>query len=475
MAQEFVQCEVDDDCRIAEVCISANASWNQFGQPFCLCNPYYGWVGEDCFDFSGRSIGIIVSTFFQIAVLMYMSVVLLRDSAIVAYAVRRNKQIKFSLKLTLASTCAGVLSLLTWRVLFLIATMSPSLNDRVPIGNTVTENSLSSFMRPFVVLSSCFVFIATVTISVLWVELAQATNKLKVRLVKDETKYKKIVWTTQIFFAIVMTSCIAAGRFDIGPTAVAPFLVGVNVVIFIGRHRMSKLLKEALSSHENSSRAATGGATTNNSAYFSGSSGAKREFKDARYRTRRALQVINRTALHVIVGYSIIIIGGAAYSFANNAPAASWQEFQDPNAFGFNLAAGTLVTYGLLYTFIAITVYIHRNIRKVVKPIMAEIASTQYNDAETVESKVGPTATYASALGGASAFDDNSTFRSELEARRSKDKEEEQFGDIPPPPPPLESHQRGISRPGFSIKPEYRSRITDTQRALRDDDDSLSV
>ena len=66
-------CVDDDECAIANICISGEATWNPSNVSSCGCNLWYGWKGDDCLSYSG-------TTYFAMIYPMLQAIIMLENN-----------------------------------------------------------------------------------------------------------------------------------------------------------------------------------------------------------------------------------------------------------------------------------------------------------------------------------------------------------------------------------------------------------
>jgi len=370
-------CVVDDDCAVAHLCYPANASWNEEGVAFCACNSFYGWTGDDCLTLGPLSVVQLINTLLQVGLSMAVVAVLGRDLFDYWRAFDGRLQLNASVQ-TVLYIWAGAICIFLWRFLFVLGIVLPSANDRVLQGDDQPASAFSFYAlsRPFNVGQEVFLFASILTISVVWVEVAAASRSLNARLVDNVARYRRVVIGLELFFATCMLIIGGFGRFELSGVVATPFIIGLIIMLVIGRRRMVSLLHDALRSNALSASDSHSDSFPDRTDAARAGSSDEGSSKEQRRRMRRAMLAIERTARRLIIGLIVLVVGSAAYFVVNDIPEAGWREFAEPGGFPGAQISAAVIPWVLLSLYVVCAVYAHRNAKKLIRSKLGQSTSS---------------------------------------------------------------------------------------------------
>jgi len=246
------ECTSDDDCPVARICISSLASWNVRNVSYCECNPYFGWVGPDCMEFSARTWVMASNAIVQMVFSLLVTLILVMDLAQVSKAFGRK--IPFLTPfVALEITAVGSLAMFLWRLFVVVGTLVPQLNSRLQQGpgSSSSPNRIITATAYLQVIAASTLYTSVLVVSVVWAMLAQAS--LVQRKKNYELKYKYVVRLLVFTFVVFTSLCAAFGRFDISTVATTPLLLILLLQLLYGRRQISKTLRIVIEAgHETS-------------------------------------------------------------------------------------------------------------------------------------------------------------------------------------------------------------------------------
>jgi hypothetical protein len=353
-------CTSDSDCNATGYVCYGSVTWKDdlaappLGQPqFCACSSWYGWGGEDCTSFSAMSWIQAVGDGSVLLVATALGAVLWFD---VLQMLLKRQMGWNSTSMTLVATVLGVNALFAWRLLTLATLLSPRKYDYTEYGSEKI-NVLSVIMRPFVLLTEVLAVVASLNVSVMWIEMAYRAEHMKARAITGVRHYRYAVYSTEAIFFVVMGACAALGEWALSALLALPFLLAISLTFIIGRRKMMAVLDDALRTAKS-----TASDAESNTAKATASSSKEKSVVE---RTRRAMLAVQRVSLHVVIALSLLIAVTLIYTaltFINAA--AGWKEFVRPNTISLLMLCQTLIPLCLLYAFGAIALYTHRSARK---------------------------------------------------------------------------------------------------------------
>ncbi len=353
-------CTSDYDCNATGYVCYVNVTWkNDLAAPpldqpkFCACSSWYGWGGEDCTSFSAMSWIQVAGDGVVLLLATALGVVLWYD---VLQMLLKRQMGWNSTSLTLVSTALGLQALFAWRLLTLIILLSPRKYDFTEIGSEKI-NVLSIPMRPFIVITQVFAVVASLNVSVMWIEMAYRAQHMKARAITGVRHYRHAVYSTEAIFFVVQAACAALGMWSFSALLALPFILAVAVTFIIGRHKMMEVLNVALKTAAKS----TASDTESNPTKTTASSSKEKSVEE---RTRRAMLAVQRVSLHVIIALCLLLAFSFLYTVLTLITAAGWKEFVRPNTISPVMICQTFIPLCLLYAFGAIALYTHRSARK---------------------------------------------------------------------------------------------------------------
>mmetsp|Transcript_21783 Transcript_21783/g.38503 ORF Transcript_21783/g.38503 Transcript_21783/m.38503 type:complete len:453 (-) Transcript_21783:70-1428(-) len=342
----WLPCKEDDDCRVAEVCVQAEISWNLRNVSYCHCNMYYGWTGPDCMSFSGRSTVVALCSVLMEFVCAFVVFVLSKD--LYQLWKTNNKSFKVdSLLVTLVSTLITAVLTMIWRFLFLCQVLMPSLDSRIA-GNGQAPMNLPMAVSSYVQSSQAtMTFVSTVLTSVMWIEVSSSARNRSLQLVTNVRRYRRVVYISSSTFCMLVLVTQVLGYQDLSVILTTPLMLLCAVIFAVGRHRMVKLLKQVARSSEVS---------------------LDPNGKPFRQRdpVKDALVIINRTAMYAIFGLMYVILSGVLYLMLNQSP-KGWAEYADPSTFSLVIFAGSSIVCGIIFLLVVVALYTHRQAQKVIR------------------------------------------------------------------------------------------------------------
>jgi hypothetical protein len=356
----MANCTSDSDCNETGYVCYGSVTWKHelapppLGQPhFCACSSWYGWGGEECTSFSAMSWIMAAGDGVVLLVATALGVVLWFD---VLQMLLKRQMGWNSTSLTLVSTVLGVNALFMWRLITLVVLLSPRKYDYTELGSEKI-NFLSVLMRPFILLSEVFAVVASLNVSVMWIEMAYRAEHMKARAITGVRHYRYVVYSTEALFFVVMGACAALGMWALSGLLALPFLLAVAVTFIVGRLKMMAVLDVALKTAKS-----TASDVESSSAKATASSSKDKSVVE---RTRRAMLAVQRVSLHVVIALCLLILvtlNYTALTFINAA--AGWKEFVRPNTISLLMVSQVCIPLCLLYALGAIALYTHRSARK---------------------------------------------------------------------------------------------------------------
>lgn len=236
----------------------------------------------------------------------------------------------------------------------------------------------------------------------------------------------------ELLFAITMAVIAATGAFGLAVVVCMPFVLVIGVAFVVGRQRMIKLLAGAISlvgessdsadpsegsvdakappANPASSGRAAGSFVDRATAKIrtglqaASSSNVADEGSAAR-RTRRAMVLIRKTSLHMIVAICLLVFFGVLYFLLNTDGVVSEfgnKEFANPD-FSAVTVAQMGVDASVLYIFIVLGFYSHRNSTTLAQRQRGIVQKSSFHASSSNDHSKMPTSFAPSALAAPSS------------------------------------------------------------------------
>ncbi len=361
-------CTFDFDCKVAaEVCFT-NVSWSDLddAEGFCSCSTFYGWQGENCDENGLMTYYVLFTQGFSGVLAGLMLLVSIVD---ITKLISAQKRVTFtSNTITLLSCFFSLFFFTLWCVFRILIVVDRDAYTEFVNGAEDAEkvSTWSYINRPIMFFVFLFATIASINVSVMWVEVAWRAKKMRTTVIQNPKFYRIKVYWFQGLFCVAMGGCAAAGVWDIAIFVALPFLLVIAFAFWVGRNRMQDLLGEMASSTPSSQMDTSneGGGESSKGFMF----GRVKKKKDKVAQTRRTLKSIRLTSLNVIIGVVITVLSGIFYFLFNSILAeGGWKEFSQPGTFAPPLFFSDLTANAILYILFWIYRYSHRNTVKIIR------------------------------------------------------------------------------------------------------------
>mmetsp|Transcript_19243 Transcript_19243/g.31598 ORF Transcript_19243/g.31598 Transcript_19243/m.31598 type:complete len:409 (-) Transcript_19243:38-1264(-) len=350
----FTPCKVDNDCPATKICY-IGVEWGPTTEGFCQCNTWYGYQGDNCDEFGTTTNVMLAVIIFQIVIGVVLACFALSAWFKYMYTFRKDLLSSPATLVTLTAATLAVVSFVVCRLLVVLSTASPNAHDAwTSWAEDATKTDVYTLAaRPFIFLTQLFTVVAALHVSVLWVEIANNANKMRVNNVKTVTKYRRAVVVTEILFGIAIGVVAALGKFQLSVVVGLPFITIMIVTFLVGRHRMVSLLNVTLTSSVNEGS----------------SSAEKSKEKDAIHRTRRAMRAINRCSLLVVIGLVGVLIFSLLYFIMGSTFVfdAGWKKFAPYGSFASIYLINDVMYWSMFLVQVAVLHYSYRNAMKLIR------------------------------------------------------------------------------------------------------------
>jgi hypothetical protein len=358
-----------------------NTSWSS--TPACGCFALRGWTGPDCADFGVTTVVALVLLGVMQAVALLLWTVNVRDF----YRLLRISKCSLCCCASPSATHMTHLMLVLALSFFLWASTLRTFaywqthaQPKWLTGYDAGSGRTGQFkMHPaekyYVIMMfffELFAVLAASSISVTWVELAEAATASS-RSGATVSRYRLFATVFNCAFGAAMLSIAIAGKVEYMLIVALPFVVVLIVTFTVGRRRLTRLLstysKLADAAHGPSTSSATGSAAASSGAATAAASRSSEIARSVARKTHRSILAIKRCTLRIIVSLLLVIVCGgvatALYS-AEVVPGGWRSQFSSTASDYINPVTlmHELTTASMLCGVVALSTYSHRSAKK---------------------------------------------------------------------------------------------------------------
>jgi hypothetical protein len=379
-----VTCAIDFDCAVDELCY-ANVSWDAASASAgrCYCNTWFGWVRDpqdgSCALLSAPFVFTVVDSSLLVLVLLRYLWMPVCDLYLAA---RAGVRMSASVGTHVQCLLAGV-AFLAWVVSYMVETVSPSIQT---IGYAAEEykirhSTVSTLTASFLATTQFMVLLATLSVSMIWVETADAVKGFSASpsaSPKFVLRYRVSVVTVEvIFLAIVVVGAVTNNMiFTTGATG--PFMLLTALFYLFGSHRLLEPLREALRFIQ-SEEGSKGGVTDASLRPLPGSDVGSAESSASQRPTAQRLQhviaSISRCAIQVVVCLLVLLSALVGWTVIFQT-GSGWAEYAPPGRFGVLNVLLTVIVWTMVLIWRAVLVFTHRQTVATTKNIYRTRAQT---------------------------------------------------------------------------------------------------
>mmetsp|Transcript_9433 Transcript_9433/g.10754 ORF Transcript_9433/g.10754 Transcript_9433/m.10754 type:complete len:367 (+) Transcript_9433:11-1111(+) len=232
-------CETDFDCPGPQVCYF-DVSWDE-RKNFCDCSSFYGWenIASNCTEYNAGARFIIATSVIVCVVSGSFFVVALSDLWIF---VKYPKSRRLSKNVVTFIYCVlGLLSQLCIGFSLIGSVTSPEENT---VLDDFGDEKLAKFgiaERLFSMLELSFLFLASLNISLVWLDLSNKIKNLNTETSFSRT-YQRIVYASQFGFVLLSVIGVVVGIFFISALVLLPYIFFILYVYKRGHSEFTKVL-----------------------------------------------------------------------------------------------------------------------------------------------------------------------------------------------------------------------------------------
>lgn len=356
-------CIHDTDCKEAEVCYS-NQTWMEKGEVnFCDCDGVSGWL-RDPVTLSCTTLGPIAyygsaSRFVTCFVCLVCAIVVWTDVISAIVATRQLKIGNNALTISLLATSVAFTMLTVSRLLAGLDFFYP-LDFRLSSKDSqeFKHGRFTSVTRPFFLMGQIFTVIACLQICGVWIELAyNHTSVLGVLHHHVEIAWALVAFLELLFVVAVGTPTII-GFWDLSAFLSVPFFALLIFAFILGRMKLVFVLRKSIRtlSQYNSSLddSPERPASMEN---FSDQS------ESISSRTQGAITAIEKVSTHAIIGVSVVLSSLCIYLGSLGIYRNTFEtrnQVRPGQKFTYLVILTEVIVYGMIYTLVAVTIYIRR-------------------------------------------------------------------------------------------------------------------
>jgi hypothetical protein len=364
-----VTCASDFDCAVSELCY-VNVSWDEASASAgrCYCNTWFGWVRDpqdgSCALVSAPFVFSVVDSCLLILFLLRYLWVPVRDLYLAA---RAGVRINASVGTHVQCLLAGV-SFLGWIVTFMAETVSPSIQTAsyATEDHKIRHSTLSTLTLAFLAATQFLVLLATLSVSMIWVETADAVKRFSASP-KFVLRYRVAVVTVEALFLVIVTVGAVTNSQMLTAGATGPFMLFGALFYLFGSRRLLQPLREGLryvQSEPNGKNGLTDASLRPVPGSDVESAEGSASQRPAAQRIQDVITSISRCAVQVVVCLLVLLAAIVGWTVIY-LERSGWQHYAPPGQIGLvNLLLAVIVwTMALIWR--AVLVFTHRQTKNI--------------------------------------------------------------------------------------------------------------
>lgn len=364
-----VTCASDFDCAVSELCY-ANVSWHAASASAgrCYCNTWFGWVRDpqdgSCALLSAPLVFTMVDSCLLVLLLLRYLWLPVRDLYLAA---RAGVRMSASVGTHVQCLLAGV-SFLGWIVSYMAETVSPSIQTAgyATEEYKIRHSTASTLTMAFLATTQFLVLLATLSVSMIWVETADAVKRFSASP-KFVLRYRvAVVAAEALFFAIVVVGA-TTNNMLLTTGATVPFMLFTALFYLFGSHRLLEPLREGLRFVQSEPRSKDG-VTDASLRPVPGSDVESAEGSASQRPAARRIQdvitSISRCAVQVVVCLLVLLAAlvGWTVIFRDRS---GWAEYAPPGQFGVLNVLLSVIVWSMALIWRAVLVFTHRQTKNI--------------------------------------------------------------------------------------------------------------
>jgi hypothetical protein len=362
-------CASDFECTVSELCY-VNVSWDAASASAgrCYCNTWFGWVRDpqdgSCALLSAPLVFTVADSCLLVLFLLRYLWLPVRDLYLAARAgVRMNASVGTHVQCLLA----GV-SFLGWIVAYMVETVSPSFQT---VGYAtedykIRHSTVSTLTVSFLATTQFLVLLATLSVSMIWVETADAVKRFSASP-KFVLRYRVAVVTIEALFLAIVITGAATSNMLLSSGATVPFMLFTALFYLFGSHRLLQPLREGLRyvrSESNGKNALTDASLRPAPGSDVESAEGTASQQPAAQRIQDVITSISRCAVQVVLCLLVLLSALVGWTVIFHT-GSGWVDYAPPGQFGILNILLTVIVWTMALIWRAVLVFTHRQTKNI--------------------------------------------------------------------------------------------------------------